>query len=192
MVADAPVRKAAVSQQVFESLAERQNPQGLGALIRIPQRCLADLSVGPETFMVVLEEPQDPGNVGTIVRTVDCAGGAGIILLGNAADPYDPQSVRASMGSLFAVPVVAGIGASDFVVWANQNGLRMVGTSAHAETCYRDTSYQRPLALLFGSEQKGLSETLQAAAHDVVQIPMRGRATSLNLASAVAVTAYEV
>jgi TrmH family RNA methyltransferase len=191
MVADARVRKVTVSERVFQRLSERENPQGLGALIHIPERSLADLAVGSEAFLVILEEPQDPGNVGTIVRTVDGAGGTGVILLGNSADPYDPQSVRASMGSLFAVPVVADVGISDFVAWAKERGLWLVGTSARAERCYWEAGYRRPLALLFGSEQKGLSKALWDAADEVVLIPMRGRATSLNLASAVAVMAFQ-
>ena len=119
------------------------------------------------------------------------AGGSGVILMGRSVDPYDPESVRASMGSLFALPVVTCAGVSDFVAWAKGQGLRLVGTSARAEQTYQEVSYRRPLALVFGNERKGLSESLWAAVDEVVRIPVLGRATSLNLASAVAVMAYQ-
>ena len=184
------VKKVAVSRYVFEGMAVGENPQGLGALVRLREQRLADLDVGSETLLVVLEEPRNRGNVGTVVRTVDCAGGDGVVLLGRSVDAYDPESVRASMGSLFAMPVVACPGISEFVAWAGDRGLRLVGTSARATQSYREVSCRRPLALLFGNERKGLSGMLRAAADEVVRIPVLGRATSLNLASAVAVMAY--
>lgn len=187
----ASVRKVTVSRYVFEGMAVGENPQGLGALVRLREQRLADLDAGSETLLVVLEEPRNRGNVGTVVRTVDCAGGDGVVLLGRSVDAYDPESVRASMGSLFAMPVVACPGVSDFVAWAGDRGLRLVGTSARATQSYREVSYRRPLALLFGNERKGLSGMLRAAADEVVRIPVLGRATSLNLASAVAVMAYQ-
>lgn len=185
-----PEKTVAVSGQVFRSLSSRDNPQGVGALVRIPERRLEDLSIGPETFLLVLEDAQDPGNVGTVVRTADCTGCHGVIMLGNCADPYAPQAVRASMGSLFSLPVVTGVATSDFLRWARAVNLRLVGTSARAAVGYREADYSRPLALLFGSEQRGMSEALCRAAHETVCIPIQGRASSLNLSSAVAVMAY--
>jgi TrmH family RNA methyltransferase len=186
-----PVKTVAVSKYVFEGMAVGENPQGLGALVRIPERRLEDLAVGSGSLLAVLEESRNRGNVGTVVRTMDCAGGSGVILLGKSVDPYDPESIRASMGSLFALPVVICPVLSDFVAWAGERNLRLIGTSAHAKRSYREVSYQRPLALMFGNERKGLSEALQEAADDVIRIPVLGRATSLNLASAVAVVAYQ-
>ena len=191
-VAHASVKRVAVSQRVFRGLSSRENPQGLGALVHIPERRLTDLEGGTKTFLVVLEAPQDPGNLGTTVRTVDCAGGNGVVLLGRAADPYDPKSVRASMGSLFSIPVVTGVSIPDFVAWSREEGLRLIGTSAGAKRCYRDASFRPPLALLFGNEQKGLSEALRGMTDEVVRIPVLGAASSLNLSSAVAVMAYQV
>ena len=187
-----PERAVAVSGQVFRSLSSRANPQGIGALVRIPEMRLEDLSIGPDTFLIVLEEAQDPGNVGTVVRTADCVGCNGVIMLGNCADPYAPQAVRASMGSLFSLPVVADVDAPDFLRWAEAVNLRLVGTSAQARLDYREADYSRPVASLFGSEQRGMSEALYRAVHETVHMPMHGRASSLNLSSAVAVMAYHV
>lgn len=189
-VAKASIKKFSVSNQAFRRMSVREDPQGLGALVRIPERRLEDLDVGPQSLFVVLEAPKDPGNIGTVVRTVDCVGGRGIILLGNGADPYDSKSVRASMGSLFGLPVVSGVEVSKFSAWAKEVNMNLIGTSAKADLCYQEVSYNRPISFLFGSEKTGMSKDLREVSHKIVQIPIFGTATSLNLASAVAVMVY--
>ena len=191
MVTYAPVKKVSVSEQVFYGISGRDNPLGIGAVIHIPERNLTDLVVGKDTLLVVLEEPQDPGNVGTVVRTVACAGGNGVILLGKATDPFDPQSVRASAATLLALPVISSVTIADFMTWSKAHNLRLVGTSPEGEHSYRDIAYQRPLALLLGNEQKGLSDVLWEAADDMVRIPVKERTDSLNLAAAAAITVYQ-
>lgn len=189
------IQTVAVSEQVFHKLSDSDEPQGLGALIRIPSRTMSDLTVGRESFFVVLEDPRDRGNIGAAVRNVDCAGGSGVVLLGesvNPVDSFDPRSVRVSMGSIFSVPIVPCACVSTLVSWARQQRVRLIATSAHAKQCYTEVSYRRPVALLFGNEQTGLSKAMWEIADEVVRIPIYGRARSLNLSSSVAVMTYHI
>ncbi|MGD0612515.1 MAG: RNA methyltransferase [Anaerolineales bacterium] len=190
------VRCQAVASDLFATLTEKDNPQGLLAVVRQKDFHLQELS--PNSFQrgVALVSPQDPGNVGTILRTMDAVGADGLLLLdpaqgtGGGVDPYHPTCVRASMGALFWKPVVqASFG--QFTTWARQNGHRLIGSSAHANTDYRAIPRQAsPWILLLGSEQKGLSEEQKAACDLVVAMPMCGRVSSLNLAVAAGVLLY--
>ncbi len=189
-IESSPLRKVTVDARVFERIAASELPQGLGAVVRLPDRGLADIPVGSDTFVVILEEPQDRGNVGAVVRTVDAAGGQGVILVGQAVDPYDPEALRTSMGAIFSVPIV-NCNAEQLLAWTGTNNLLLVGTSARSTTEFRQMEYRRPLGLVFGNERLGLSDTLQAAADIMVNIPILGRANSLNLGASVAIVAYQ-
>jgi TrmH family RNA methyltransferase len=140
---------------------------------------------------VALDAAQDPGNIGTILRTSDAVGGAGLLLLGQSADPYDPGALRASMGAIFSQRLVK----TDFtqlLQWARQQHIPLVGTSDSASTDYRAAHYHQPTVLLMGSERAGLSQEQQAQCDLVVKIPMVGRSDSLNLAVATGVLLYEL
>lgn len=178
-----------VSIDVFESLADKDNPQGILAVVRQPQRMLADFS--PDNFPrgVALVSPQDPGNLGTILRTVDAVGASGMLLLDSTLDIYHPSVVRASMGALFWHPVIEA-SFDEFAAWSRQYHYHVYGTSAHARTNYRSLQYQKPHILLLGSEREGLSQAHIVACEQVVNLPMRGRATSLNLGVAAGVMLY--
>jgi len=189
-IAQTRVRKVRTTAAVYRKLSSRENPQGLGALVRVRRTCIAELPVHPSTVVIALEEAHDPGNVGSVIRTADAAGAGGVVLLGNCADAFAPQAVRASMGSVFSVPVVGGVSVQRFSSWAGGEGVWLLGTSAGASVDYRQIGMRRPVALVFGSEQSGLSPELRGAMDEVVRIPLRGTATSLNLASAVAVMAF--
>ena len=179
----------AVSAEVFRSLSSRDRPAGLAAVVR--QRCgqLASLDAGCGCW-VALTKVQDPGNLGTILRTSDAAGAAGVILLGTTVDPYHPTAVRASMGTLFSQRIVRA-SADELVTWAARQACRLVSASGAGDEDYRSVSYRRPLVLLMGSEREGLRGALLRACDAVVRIPMRGRADSLNLAVATSLLLYE-
>lgn len=189
-IAASAFRKVTVDARVFARIAASELPQGLGAVVRLPERNLADIAVAADTFVVVLEEPQDRGNVGAVVRTVDAAGGHGVLLVGQAVDPYDPEALRTSMGAIFTVPVV-NCTAAELLAWTHANHLHLIGTSARASAEFRQVAYPRPLALVFGNERVGLSDALQAATDIMVNIPILGRANSLNLGASVAIMAYQ-
>jgi TrmH family RNA methyltransferase len=181
-----------VTTQVFATLSERENPTGLLAVVRQQRRKLAELNPNNLGWGAAVVAPQDPGNVGSIVRTIDAAGASGLLLLDSGVDPYHPTAVRASLGSLFWVPI-ASASFTEFAAWAKQHGYHVYGTSAHGGSDYQYVpAYQRPAILLLGSEREGLSPEQRAACELVLKLPMRGRATSLNLAVAAGVMLYEM
>jgi TrmH family RNA methyltransferase len=188
------MRVLEVTAEVFKSLSVKEGPQGLGAVIEQRWESLANVILGaegPELCWVALEAAQDPGNVGTILRTSDAVGSAGLILLDNTTDPYDPATLRASMGAIFSQRLVKATFA-EFVAWKSQHGYTVVGASDKAEHDYQAVHYQAPLVVLMGSERQGLSPEQQAACDLMVSIPMTGRSDSLNLAVATSVLLYEV
>ncbi len=182
----------AVDRQVFTSLAEKENPQGLLAVVH--QRWHSFSELNPQNFPwgVGLVSPQDPGNIGAILRTIDAVGASGLILLDQAADPYHPSSVRASMGSIFYLPLVAA-SFDEFIGWAKSQDYTIYGTSAHGSTDYLSVpGYQAPLVLLMGSEREGLLPDQKVVCDQLLRMPMKGRVTSLNLAVATGVMLYSV
>jgi TrmH family RNA methyltransferase len=181
----------AVSAEVFESISDKDNPSGLLAVARKPISNLQLLITNHQSLYTALLSPQDPGNVGAILRTLDAVNGGGLLLLDGGADPYHPGAVRASMGALFHRPVVS-CSFPEFVDWARARGVQIAGTSAHASTDYRAAGYRRPLALLMGNEQKGLSPDHLARCDLAVRLPMEGKVSSLNLAVAAGVMLYEI
>lgn len=180
-----------VSGEIFAKLAHKDGPQGIGAVVRQNWQPLESLIVNQSELWVALDQVSDPGNLGTIMRTADAVGCRGLFLLGHSTDPHDPTAVKASMGSIFSLSLTTTNWAY-FRQWLLDHQVRLVGTSDRADTDYQAVHYQRPLILLMGSERHGLSEEMITACDSLVQIPMRGRADSLNLAVATAVVLYEI
>ena len=180
-----------VTADVFHSLAAKEHAQGVGIVAR--QRWLDLWRARPETGQcwVALDTVQYPGNLGTILRTCDAVGGAGVILLGNTTDPYDPAAVRASLGAIFSQRL-ARASFAEFTAWCRRYGVTVVGTSPAATRDYQAVAYQPPLVLLMGSEPRGLSPEQQALCDVTVNIPMVGHSDSLNLAVATGIMLYEV
>ena len=184
-----------VSGEVYDSIARgvslKYGPQGLGAVVRQRWLPLAEAMRRRDRSWVALDSVGDPGNLGTILRTCDAAGAAGVILLGPTADPYDPAAVRASMGAIFGQQLVRATFA-EFAAVKRRYGFAVVGTSGGGAADYRDVDYQSPVVLLMGSERTGLSREQQALCDTVVRIPMVGRTDSLNLAVATGIVLYEI
>ncbi len=178
-----------VSAQVMESLSEKDNPQGILAIVHQKQTGLADF--GPIRCGAALVSPQDPGNVGTILRTLDAVDADALFLLDGGVDPYHPTSVRASMGAIFWKPVVQA-GFDEFAAWAHLGNYQLLGSSARAARNYLAFKPRAPWILLLGSEQKGLSPEQLKACDAVVSLPMHGRGSSLNLAVAAGVLLFEL
>ncbi len=186
----------ALTNDVFESLADKDNPQGLLAVVRQPVRSLSAMHPGNFRWGVALVDPQDPGNLGAILRTVDAVGASGLILLQgdpkkpSIVDPYHPSSVRASMGALFWHPLVTA-SFDEFSRWVQQHGYHVYGTSAHASVDFQQmVSYRQPCILLMGSERQGLTSEQSAGCEVLIRLPMHGRLSSLNLAVAAGVMLY--
>jgi RNA methyltransferase, TrmH family len=144
---------------------------------------------GKEGLWLALEEIRDPGNLGTIIRTADAAGADGIILVGDCCDPFAPECVRATTGSIFAMPLVK-MPTPQFVEFLSGWAGESVGTSMTAKTNYR-RDYKRPTLLAMGSESRGLTAPVAAACKTLVSIPMRGGVESLNVATASALMLFE-
>jgi TrmH family RNA methyltransferase len=183
---------AQLSRDVFLGISERDNPSGIGAIVRSPLQRLAQLTVEDTSCFVALVAIADPGNLGTIIRTVDASGASGVILVGETTDPMHPTALKASMGAWFGVPLAAVASSEELMTWAQQKQLQVVATSAHAPIDYTQAHYRHPLLLLLGSERHGLSRDVLDAADLAVSIPMAGHASSLNLAVATGLLLYEL
>lgn len=175
------------NQAVMEKVARRDNPQTVIGVFEQRVRSLCDLPAGT---IVALEEPRDPGNVGTIIRTADGAGAKGVVLIGASADPFGMEAVRATMGSIFHVPV-ARVPLDAFAAFAQAYGT-VIGTHLAGPLDIRDHVPAEPQILLMGTEQAGLSDDAASLCNMLVRIPMAGAADSLNLAVATAVALYEL
>ena len=179
-----------VTREVFASIADKENPQGILALVRPRFFDLNELNQENFEWGVALVAPQDPGNIGTVLRTIDAVGASGLILLEDSADPYHPNVVRASMGTLFWNPIVQ-VSFREFAHWARAYEYMIYGASAHGSLDYSEVErYTRPAILLLGSEREGLSKEQAAICDFMLRLPMRGRASSLNLAVAAGILLY--
>ncbi len=176
-----------VTAQVMETLADKENPQGILAIVRQKRSQLKDLK--PFKRAVALVSPQDPGNVGTILRTMDAVGADALFLLDGGVELYHPTVVRASMGTMFWLPVVQ-TSFDEFADWARKGKYQLIGTSAKADVDYQTLVPQIPWVLILGNEQKGLSSTQTTVCDVTVSLSMQGRVSSLNLAVAAGVLLY--
>ena len=177
-----------VTAQVMGSLADKDNPQGILAMVKQRKISLKDLK--PVTSIVALVSPQDPGNVGTILRTMDAVGVDALFVLDGGVDLYHPTVVRSSMGTMFWKQIVQ-TSFDDFVHWARKGNYQLIGTSAHGTVDYHELIPQAPWVLMLGNEQKGLTPEQIKACDLTVSLPMRGRVSSLNLSVAAGVLLYQ-
>jgi TrmH family RNA methyltransferase len=192
-----PTARLALSGEVMGSLSNRDQPQGIVAVVRIQDLPLAAIPWSEDLLVIVAYQLRDPGNLGSIVRTADAVGASGVVVVEPSVDLYDPQTVRATMGSLFALPIVRVTDEADLEAWYGEHrgtGLPplVVASSAHGPVLYHDVDYAQPVVLLLGSERRGLPEGVKREADVVVRMPLAGRATSLNVSAAAAVLVYEI
>ena len=178
-----------VSREVLEKIAHRDNPQAVLGVF--PQLHAAIDTLRPERARcwVALQAVRDPGNLGAVVRTADAAGCGGVILVGDCCDAFSVEAVRATMGSIFAIPIYR-LETGAFLAWRAGWPGSVVGTLLSAGTDYRAADYRAPTLILMGNEQAGLPPELAAACDVAVKIPMRGRADSLNLSVATGIMIY--
>ncbi|AHF82165.1 TrmH family RNA methyltransferase [Rhizobium leguminosarum] len=180
-----------VSEKVIASITRRDNPQMVVGIFEQRWTPLKGIRPSEGETWVALDRVRDPGNLGTIIRTADAAGASGIILLGETTDPFSLETVRATMGSVFAVPVARAT-PEEFIAWRKSAGVSVVATHLAGAVDYRTIDYRKkPVVLLMGNEQSGLPEQLAREADALARIPQQGRADSLNLAVATAVMLFE-
>ncbi|WP_374579121.1 TrmH family RNA methyltransferase [Phenylobacterium sp.] len=178
-----------VTQDILAKVSRRDNPQAVVAVFAQAYTSLSALDPAAAACFVALHRVRDPGNLGTIVRTADAAGCGAVILVGECCDPFSVEAVRATMGSIFAVPIVKASEA-EFAGWRSDWPGSVVGTLLTAEVDHRQAVYERPALILMGNEQQGLTPDMAALCDVNVKIPMRGRADSLNLSVATGIMIY--
>jgi len=177
-----------VTPQVMKSIADKDNPQGIIAVVHQKQMRVSDL--GSPGNAVALVSAQDPGNVGTILRTMDAVGVDTLFLVEGGVELYHPTVVRASMGTLFWKTIIQ-TSFDEFLSWARNGKYQLIGTSARADVPYHRYSPASPWVLVLGNEQKGLSVNHLDACDITVSLPMQGRVSSLNLSVAASVLLYQ-
>jgi TrmH family RNA methyltransferase len=181
----------AVTRPVFEKMAYRENPDGWLAVLPAVRRGLADLALPANPLLLVAEAVEKPGNLGALLRSADAAGAAGLIVCDPATDVNNPNTVRASRGALFTVPI-AEASTAEALPWLRAHGLRLVAATPQADLVYTQANLGGPVALAVGAEDVGLSAAWLNAADVAVRIPMQGRVNSLNVAASAALLLYEV
>ena len=180
-----------VTPEILEKIARRDNAQPALAIFKQRFVPLESLRPTSNVCWVAMDRVRDPGNLGTVVRTVDAAGGGGVILVGDCCDPYSVEGVRATMGSIFAVPLARAT-VEEFLAWRGNWPGSVVGTLLTATVNHHNADYRSPTLILMGNEAQGLPPELAAACDVNVKIPMRGRADSLNLSVATGIMIYAV
>ena len=185
-------RLVQVSDQIYAKISDTQQPQGIMLVAAKRTVSFADvLARSPRPLIAVLDGIQDPGNAGTIIRTADAAGCSGVVMLRGCADPYAGKTVRATMGSLFHLPVVANMASDDFLRDLAAVAIPLIATDLTGATVYSAARLSGPAAIVFGNEGAGVGAELLAKAAERIIVPIYGKAESLNVATAAAVILYE-
>jgi TrmH family RNA methyltransferase len=179
-----------LSPAAFAKVAYRESPDGWLAVVPEVATDLAGLRLGPDPLVLVCEAVEKPGNLGAILRTADAAGVAAVIAAAPVTDWGNPNLVRASKGTVFAVPV-ASAGSEEVLGWLRERGIAIVVTTPHTDLAYTDVDLTGPTAIVVGAEKHGVSDAWLAAARHRVLIPMSGQANSLNVATSAAIVSYE-
>jgi TrmH family RNA methyltransferase len=199
-LAGSDAEQLAVAPDLMQALADRDAPAGsdadvpeLLAVARIPPPDLARIDLGRDGLVVVFDRPSSPGNLGTLIRSADAFGARGVVVCGHAADLWDPRTVRASTGSLFALPCVPAAATQDVLRWVERGPgpVAVVGTDETGPTALPEAELRGPTLLVVGNETAGMSAGWRDACTQVVRIPIGGDASSLNAASAGTVVLYE-
>ena len=180
-----------VTPEVFAKLAYRGDSGGLLLVIPYLHHTLEGLQLPKPAFLAVIEGVEKPGNLGAILRTADAAGVHAVIVSEGVTDLHNPNVVRASLGTLFTVPVVEA-DTPQTIAWLRRHAIRIIAASPDASLRYTDVDYTGPVAVVMGAEATGLSDAWATAADEQVYIPMFGQADSLNLAASTAILLYEV
>ena len=185
-------------RHLFEKCSYRDRPDGLLAIAPIKRKTLQEFSEAyqkraghTEPFLLLAEAIEKPGNLGSILRSCDAAGVHGVLVCDPKADVFNPNVVRASIGTLFTVPFLE-CSMEEALTLLEEKGIQLVAATPHAEKKFTEVDFQGPLAIAMGTEQLGLSDDIMQKADIQVKIPMLGIADSLNVAAATTLMLYEV
>ena len=190
LLADRQVPVTTTTESAFAKIAFGDRAEGLLVVVRAPSLRLDDLSLPGDPLLVVVEGVEKPGNLGAILRSADGAGADAVIAASPRTDLANPNVIRASAGTYFAVPRAAAT-TDDVIAWLRERRVRVVAARVGAERAYGEADLTGPLAIVLGSEAKGLTDAWQAEDVETVRLPMHGIADSLNVSVAAAVLLYE-
>ena len=189
MLGDVPVHL--VTERAAKALSDTVTPVGLVAVCEAPSTSLSGVLADRPKLVAVAAGISEPGNAGTLIRIADAMGADAVVLAGHSVDPYNGKCLRASAGSIFAIPVVAEPDATQAVSALSDGGLRVLATTLDGDLSLDDADLSGPTAWLFGPESHGLPAELTEMAADRIRIPMAGGAESLNVAAAAAICLYQ-
>lgn len=179
-----------ISAEVYEKIAYRGGTEGVVAVMRAQERTLSSLSLSERPLVLVLEQVEKPGNLGAVLRTADAAGADAVLICDPLTDLYNPNVIRASLGAIFSVPTVA-CPSEEACAWLKAHGIAILTAQLQDSELYYDTDMVRPTALVFGTEDKGLSPFWRRQADAHIRIPMAGMMDSLNISVSAAILAFE-
>ena len=178
------------TESVFKKITYRETTDGIIARAPIIQRKLTEIRLSTNPLVLIAEGIEKPGNIGTLLRTADASGVHAVILINSKTDLSNPNVIRASMGSLFLLPVIECT-TDECFAWLKKNHIRSIGLTPEAKQLYNNTDYTLPTALMVGSEDQGITVTCKKQLTEKVSIPMKGYNDSLNVSSAAAIALYE-
>ena len=180
-----------VPDKLYMEISDTENPQGILAVAKFNINPIEHIKIKDNIFLLLLDEVQDPGNMGTIIRTADAFGIDGIITTIGCVDVYNPKVVRSTMGSIFRVPIFHGKDGIEIVEKLKDENIKIYSTSLEGSQCIQDTDFNESCMLIIGNESNGVSESLCFKADKLIKIPMIGEAESLNAAVASSIIMYE-
>jgi TrmH family RNA methyltransferase len=189
--------RVVVAPELMAELGGKDDqPPELLAVVELAEDRVDRIPAGPDMLVVAFDRPTSPGNIGMLIRSADAFGASGVVVTGHAADPYDPRSVRASTGSLFALPVVRAASHRDLLDWAvglreREVAVRLVGADERGDVDIAGHDFTGPTIVVVGNETRGLSAAWRESCDRTVRIPITGAASSLNAAAAGTVVLYE-
>jgi TrmH family RNA methyltransferase len=180
-----------VTPEILASLADTESPQGIVAVVNKESNGLWQLKLGDQSMVLIIDGLQDPGNLGTIIRTAWAVGVDGILCLTGTVDPYNSKTIRATMGGIFQVPVVTDLKWSQVHQWCQENHFQTVAGDLSAVKNHYAVTYSPRVAFILGNEGQGLQTVNLSEVHELVRIPLWGEAESLNVAVAAGILLYE-
>lgn len=180
-----------VTKEIFRKMSDTQTPQGILCVVRRPDCSLEQILQAEVPLLLILENLQDPGNLGTIIRTGEAAGITGVIMNTGTVDIFNPKTIRATVGSVFRVPFLYVESLPQTFAELRKRGIRTYAAHLEGKKYYDDFSYREPTAFLVGNEGNGLTGETAARADQYLKIPMEGRIESLNAAIAASLLMYE-
>ncbi|HBN57202.1 MAG TPA: 23S rRNA (guanosine(2251)-2'-O)-methyltransferase RlmB [Lachnospiraceae bacterium] len=180
-----------LDDRVFASVSDTKTPQGILCVIRQFRYCMEDILKKDKPLLLALENLQDPGNVGTILRTAEGAGADAVLLSRGCVDMYNPKTIRSTMGSVYRVPFVYTDDLERMLTFLKERGIHIYAAHLKGRRYYDEEDYRCGCAFLIGNEGNGLSERVSACADTLIRIPMEGRVESLNAAVSASILVYE-